>query len=177
MRKKTDQKTIRMRALLVFVITFLIVLGASVLLNQNQERGERLKAIYTAESTVSRVESQLNRYLAKSDLIKKMIESGMDVESNLFDTLSEFMQDERHVIEAHEIAKDGIINLIYPMEGNEASMGLNMFEHPERKKVGITRLPVHLSSFRVERESFCLTRFIGQMRRGRNSSGDFRSSF
>lgn len=134
MRKKTDQKTIRMRALLVFVITFLIVLGASVLLNQNQERGERLKAIYTAESTVSRVESQLNRYLAKSDLIKKMIESGMDVESNLFDTLSEFMQDERHVIEAHEIAKDGIINLIYPMEGNEASMGLNMFEHPERKQ-------------------------------------------
>ena len=123
-----------MRALLVFVITFLIVLGASVLLNQNQERGERLKAIYTAESTVSRVESQLNRYLAKSDLIKKMIESGMDVESNLFDTLSEFMQDERHVIEAHEIAKDGIINLIYPMEGNEASMGLNMFEHPERKQ-------------------------------------------
>ena len=134
MRKKTDQKTIRMRALLVFVITFLIVLGASVLLNQNQERGERLKAIYTAESTVRRVESQLNRYLAKSDLIKKMIESGMDVESNLFDTLSEFMQDERHVIEAHEIAKDGIINLIYPMEGNEASMGLNMFEHPERKQ-------------------------------------------
>ncbi len=134
MRKKTDQKTIRMRALLVFVITFLIVLGASVLLNQNQERGERLKAIYTAESTVSRVESQLNRYLAKSDLIKKMIESGMDVESNLFDTLSEFMQDERHVIEAHEIAKDGIINLIYPMEGNKASMGLNMFEHPERKQ-------------------------------------------
>ena len=134
MRKKTDQKTIRMRALLVFVITFLIVLGASVLLNQNQERGERLKAIYTAESTVSRVESQLNRDLAKSDLIKKMIESGMDVESNLFDTLSEFMQDERHVIEAHEIAKDGIINLIYPMEGNEASMGLNMFEHPERKQ-------------------------------------------
>ena len=113
MRKKTDQKTIRMRALFVFVITFLIVLGASVLLNQNQERGERLKAIYTAESTVSRVESQLNRYLAKSDLIKKMIESG---------------------IEAHEIAKDGIINLIYPMEGNEASMGLNMFEHPERKQ-------------------------------------------
>ena len=53
MRKKTDQKTIRMRALLVFVITFLIVLGASVLLNQNQERGERLKAIYTAESTAT----------------------------------------------------------------------------------------------------------------------------
>lgn len=134
MKKKTDQKTIRMRALLVFVITFLVVLGTSVLLNQNQERGERLKAIYTAESTVGRVESQLNRYLAESDLMKKMIESGMDVESNQFDTLSEFMQDERHVIEAHEIAKDGIVNLIYPMEGNEVSMGLNMFEHPERKQ-------------------------------------------
>ena len=29
------------------------------------------------------------------------------------------VQDENHVIEAHELAKDGIVNRIYPLEGNE----------------------------------------------------------
>lgn len=134
MKKKTDQKTIRMRAVLVFGIAFLTVLGASVLLNQNQEKEERLKAVYTAESTVSRVESQLNRYLAESDLMKKMVESGFEVDSSQFDLLSQFMQDDKNVIEAHEIAKDGIVNLVYPLEGNEASLGLNMLEHPERRQ-------------------------------------------
>ncbi len=43
------------------------------------------------------------------------------------------MQDQNHVIEAHELAKDGIVNKIYPLEGNEV-MGLNMLEHPERRK-------------------------------------------
>ncbi|WP_432628079.1 ATP-binding protein [Brotaphodocola sp.] len=134
MKKKTDQKTIRMRAILVFGIAFLTVMGASVLLNQNQEKEERLKAVYTAESTVSRVESQLNRYLAESDLMKKMVESGLEVDSSQFALLSQFMQDEKNVIEAHEIAKDGIVNLVYPLKGNEASVGLNMLEHPERRQ-------------------------------------------
>ena len=38
------------------------------------------------------------------------------------------VQDENHVIEAHELAKDGIVNRIYPLEGNEEAMGLNMLE-------------------------------------------------
>ena len=134
MKKKKDQKTIRMRAFLVFGIAFLAMLGGSFLLNQNQEKEERLKAVYTAESTVSIVESQLNRYLAESDLIKNVVESGQDIETREFDMLSEFMQDEGNVIEAHEIAKDGIVSLVYPLEGNEASVGLNMLEHPERKQ-------------------------------------------
>ncbi len=35
-----------------------------------------------------------------------------------FSTLSSLMQDQNHVIEAHELAKDGIVNKIYPLEGN-----------------------------------------------------------
>ena len=38
------------------------------------------------------------------------------------------VQDENNVIEAHELAKDGIVNRIYPLEGNEEAMGLNMLE-------------------------------------------------
>lgn len=51
-----------------------------------------------------------------------------------FATLSRMMQDVDNIIKAHEIAKDGIVSQIYPMEGNEDVIGLNMIENPERKK-------------------------------------------
>ena len=118
----------------VFAITFFTVLGCAGLVSSNQEKEEKIQAAFTAELTVSRVESQLNKYLAESNLMKRMVESGHEPDEAEFDALSGLMQDENHVIEAHEMAKDGIVNQIYPLEGNAEAMGLNMLEHPERRK-------------------------------------------
>ena len=134
MDKKKDIKIIRIRAGLVFLVTLLLVFGCTFLVNQNQQRREKLKAAYTAESTISRIEVQLNRYLAESNLVKKSIEEGLTISDKQFATLSRLMQDEDDIIKVHEIAKDGIVSQIYPMEGNEDVIGLNMMENPERKK-------------------------------------------
>ena len=134
MDKKKDIKNIRIRAGLVFLVTLLLVFGCTFLVNQNQQRREKLKAAYTAESTISRIEVQLNRYLAESDLVKKSIEEGLTISDKQFATLSRLMQDEDNIIKVHEIAKDGIVSQIYPMEGNEDVIGLNLIENPERKK-------------------------------------------
>ena len=133
MDKKKDIKIIRIRAGLVFLVTLLLVFGCTFLVNQNQQRREKLKAAYTAESTISRIEVQLNRYLAESDLVKKSIEEGLTISDKQFATLSRLMQDEDDIIKVHEIAKDGIVSQIYPMEGNEDVIGLNLIENPERK--------------------------------------------
>ena len=134
MDKKKDIKIIRIRAGLVFLVTLLLVFGCTFLVNQNQQRREKLKAAYTAESTISRIEVQLNRYLVESNLVKKSIEEGLTISDKQFATLSRLMQDEEDIIKVHEIAKDGIVSQIYPMEGNEDVIGLNMIENPERKK-------------------------------------------
>ena len=134
MDKKKDIKIIRIRAELVFLVTLLLVFGCTFLVNQNQQRREKLKAAYTAESTISRIEVQLNRYLVESNLVKKSIEEGLTISDKQFATLSRLMQDEDDIIKVHEIAKDGIVSQIYPMEGNEDVIGLNMIENPERKK-------------------------------------------
>ena len=134
MDKKKDIKIIRIRAELVFLVTLLLVFGCTFLVNQNQQRREKLKAAYTAESTISRIEVQLNRYLVESNLVKKSIEEGLTISDKQFATLSRLMQDEEDIIKVHEIAKDGIVSQIYPMEGNEDVIGLNMIENPERKK-------------------------------------------
>ena len=134
MKRKTDRGRMKFRAFMVCVLSFLVVTGSVCFLNREQEKEEKLKAVYAAESTVSRVKSQLNRYLAESELVKNIIESGYDIDGEKFSILSQMMQDNQNVIEAHELAKEGIVSHIYPMKGNEEAMGLNMLEHPDRKK-------------------------------------------
>ena len=108
MGKIIDRKRMRMRIVLVFLITFLIVAVGMLLLNKNQEKQEKLKAAYTAESTVSQVETRLNRYLAESELLKQIVENGYKIDQEEFSTLSGMMQDENGVIEAIEMAEGGL---------------------------------------------------------------------
>ena len=137
MKNKIDKKVIRIRAALVFLTMFVIILGCTFLVNENQKKREQLKAAYTAESTISRVEVQLNRYMAESDLVKKSIEDGLMISDAQFAQLFRLMQDEDYIIKAHEIAKDGIVSQIYPIQGNENAMGFNVLEDSERKKAAL----------------------------------------
>ena len=137
MKNKIDKKVIRIRAALVFLTMFGIIWGCTLLVNENQKKREQLKAAYTAESTISRVEVQLNRYMAESDLVKKSIEDGLMISDAQFAQLFRLMQDEDYIIKAHEIAKDGIVSQIYPIQGNENAMGFNVLEDSERKKAAL----------------------------------------
>ena len=133
-KRKMKRTYIRLKTTLVFIFIFLAVWCVIWIINQSQERREKLKATYTAESTVSRVESQLSKYLAESDLMKRIVEKEYDIDNEQFDKLAELMQEDEDVIEARELAEDGVVSRIYPMEGNEAAMGLDMLQNPARKK-------------------------------------------
>ena len=82
----------------IFLLTFVVALFSLRLLSLNQEKDERLRAVYAAEYTISRVSSQLNRYLAESDFIKKYIESGRVLREEEFAVISSNMQDGSSVI-------------------------------------------------------------------------------
>lgn len=133
-KRKMKRKYIRLKTTLVFIFIFLAVWCVIWIINQSQERREKLKATYTAESTVSRVESQLSKYLAESDLMNRIVEKEYDIDNEQFDRLAELMQEDEDVIEARELAEDGVVSRIYPMEGNEAAMGLDTLQNPARKK-------------------------------------------
>ena len=69
-----DTRVIKIRTFLVFCTAFLIAMGCIFLVNKDQEKREKLKAAYAAETTVSKVEAQLNKYLTESELMEKLIE-------------------------------------------------------------------------------------------------------
>ena len=48
MKNKIDKTVIRIRAALVFLTMFVIILGCTFLVNENQKKKEQLKAAYTA---------------------------------------------------------------------------------------------------------------------------------
>ena len=131
--QKITRKT-RILPVVVFCAAFAVLTFATHLLYQNQAKDEQLRAVYTAESTVGRVSSQLNQYLSESNFIKKLIESGYDISGRPFAVISGHMQEGKDIIKAHELAKDGIISQVYPILENQAANGLDMLENPARKK-------------------------------------------
>ena len=132
--QKIDYKGTKLQTAIVFIITFSIIMTCVYFLSNYQEKQERLKAEYTAESTLHRVEEQLNQYVVESNLVKKLVESGHKVTAKEFDALSRYMQDDKGVIEAHELAKDGVVSQVYPLKGNKEALSLDMLNNPKRKK-------------------------------------------
>ena len=57
MNRKITPKTIRLHTVFAFLITFAVVMICAVIVNQNQAKEEQMKAAFTAESTVNRIES------------------------------------------------------------------------------------------------------------------------
>ena len=134
MERKINRKTIKLRTALVFCVTFVVAVIFVSILTQNQIKEEKLKAAYTAESTVNRIESQLDQYLVASDFLKNIVENGNTLDDQTYSSLCKLLQDDAHVVEAFELAKDGKVSQVYPLEENEEAIGLDMFTHPERKK-------------------------------------------
>ena len=134
MKAEKWQTSKKIEAILIFLTVILLGFLLGGLLNSNQKKEEQLRAGYTAESTIAQIESQLNRYLTQSELIKRIVETGHEVTDEEFSKLSSLMADEGGVVEAYEIAKDGIVTQVFPYLKNEEAVGVNMLTHPERQE-------------------------------------------
>lgn len=87
-----------------------------------------------AESTIRRVKEKLDNYITISDLLGNYIIDGSDMDENTFSELAEKIPNEDGVVKAFELAPEGIITEIYPMQGNSEALGLDVLGEHERKK-------------------------------------------
>ncbi len=119
------------RAVIVFIIAFILINSGLHLQILHHKTEEQLKASYTAEATVRRIESQLNRYLEKSSFLKRIIESGHTMDDAEFMDVASLMMDKNDALQCIELAKDGIITQLYPPDQSEV-LGHTMFDDTER---------------------------------------------
>ena len=132
-KKDNTSKQIRIYCLVVGIISFFIVSVCGQLLNRNTVNEEKMRAAFTAETTVNRIRSQLNRYLDVSEFFQNIIGSGHQMDSKEFQALSQMISDDSQIIKAIELAPDGVVKDIYPLKGNEAAFGIDMLNSSARK--------------------------------------------
>ena len=117
---------------------FIIVMGVMLIcfnfLIQFEVNKEKISASYTAEDTVRKIETQLGRYLENSEMFKNIISSKHTISDEQFNQLASYMKKNKNVIEAYELAPNGIIEKAYPLKENEKVIGMNTLELPERQK-------------------------------------------
>lgn len=130
----TAAKHIKKYCYIVGLLSFLIAFFACSQMLRYQEKEKKASGIYMAQSTIRRVKAKLDNYITISDLLGNYIIDGSDMDENTFSELAEKIPNEDGVVKAFELAPEGIITEIYPMQGNSEALGLDLLREHERKK-------------------------------------------
>ena len=130
----TAAKPIKKYCYIVGLLSFLIAFFACSQMLRYQEKEKKASGIYMAQSTIRRVKAKLDNYITISDLLGNYIIDGSDMDENTFSELAEKIANEDGVVKAFELAPEGIITEIYPMQGNSEALGLDVLGEHERKK-------------------------------------------
>ena len=126
-------KKIVKKCYVVGLISFLIFLLIDGVFNTYRSNSLKESAAYTARSTVRRIKSQLDQYVVISDFMENVLNEGYISDENSFNSLTALFPNEEGIIKAFELAPDGIVTDIYPLEGNEHALGLNLLTEHVRK--------------------------------------------
>lgn len=126
-------KKIKIYCVLVGILSFIILSIGGVFVNTNTVNKEKMRASFAAETTVNQIKSHISRYLGVSEYFRNMIESGYELSSEEFAFSAEMISDDYGIIKAIEMAPNGIIRDIYPLEGNKEAFGIDMLSNPARR--------------------------------------------
>lgn len=130
----TAAKHIKKYCYIVGFLSFLLAFFVCSQMIRYQEKEKKAVGTYMAQSTIRRVKEKLDNYITISDLLGNYIIDGSDMDENTFSELAEKIPNEDGVVKAFELAPEGIITEIYPMQGNSEALGLDLLREHERKK-------------------------------------------
>ena len=130
----TAAKHIKKYCYIIGLLSFLIAFFACSQMLRYQEKEKKASGTYMAQSTIRRVKAKLENYIMISDFLGNYIIDGSDMDENTFSELAEKIPNEEGVVKAFELAPEGIITEIYPMQGNSEALGLDVLREHERKK-------------------------------------------
>ena len=130
----TAAKHIKKYCYIVGFLSFLIAFFVCGQMLRYQEKEKKATGTYMAQSTIRRVKAKLDNYIMISDFLGNYIIDESDMDENTFSELAEKIPNEEGEVKAFELAPEGIITEIYPMQGNSEALGLDLLREHERKK-------------------------------------------
>ena len=122
------------RILISFVLVSILTNMACLFIRNSVIQQEKLKAEYTVNSTINRVEIKLESYIEKVGFLKKTIEAGIDLDDAYFESVASRLYGDDPAVKTIELAPKGIIQNAYPFKENQKAIGMDMLAEHERKE-------------------------------------------
>lgn len=120
--------------LISFVLVSVLTNMACLFIRNSVIQQEKLKAEYTVNSTINRVEIKLESYIEKVGFLKKTIEAGIDLDDAYFESVASRLYGDDPAVKTIDLAPNGIIQNVYPFKENQKAIGMNMLAEHERKE-------------------------------------------
>ena len=120
--------------LISFVLVSVLTNMACLFIRNSVIQQEKLKAEYTVNSTINRVEIKLESYIEKVGFLKKTIEAGIDLDDAYFESVASRLYGDDPAVKTIELAPNGIIQNVYPFKENQKAIGMNTLAEHERKE-------------------------------------------
>lgn len=127
-------KNLIYQILISFVLVSVLTNMACLFIRNSVIQQEKLKAGYTVNSTINRVEIKLESYIEKVGFLKKTIEAGIDLDDAYFESVASRLYGDDPAVKTIELAPNGIIQNVYPFKENQKAIGMNMLAEHERKE-------------------------------------------
>ena len=128
----TGSKQTKRYSWIIGLFIFITALLLGCIIVKNIEKEKKTAAAYTAQSTVKRINAQLDQYVELSEFLENVILAGYDLNQTTFSELAEMLPNEAGVVKAFELAPNGVITDIFPKQGNDQAFGMNMLTEHER---------------------------------------------
>ena len=133
MANKSLTKTI-MWTIMALFSSFVLTQHAANYFIEERVAKEKQLVQHTAQTTALHFESKIEKYLNAADLLKNyLLLHGEEATFAAFPQLASAIMDKNGVIQCLELAKDGTIDYVYPLKGNEHVLGLNLLTAEKRR--------------------------------------------
>ena len=132
-KRSSASKQIKKYSLIVGLLVFIASFLFGYINLKNIEKGKKTAATYTAQSTVRRINAQLNQYVELSEFLGNVVLTGYKLDQTSFSELAKMLPNEDGIVKAFELAPDGVVTDVFPQQGNENAFGINMLTDHERK--------------------------------------------
>lgn len=127
-------KNLIYQILISFVLVSVLTNMACLFIRNSVIQQEKLKAEYTVNSIINRVEIKLESYIEKVGFLKKTIEAGINLDDAYFESVASRLYGDDPAVKTIELAPKGIIQNAYPFKENQKVVGMNMLAEHERKE-------------------------------------------
>ena len=133
----STQLSSRQRVIVLTALVFVTVLAVGavfVKLVEDRRIDDRRRDLSTIGSTMAHsLQRQLDRSLSSTFALATMIRRSDTFIVDSFDSIAANMISSYGDIDSLQLAPGGIVSAIYPLEGNEATIGHNLLEDPARR--------------------------------------------